>query len=250
MVVVLFYLDMVAYLWVFSIHMSPKNTSDWCQDWSGQMKVISLQGLWRLSSSSLSILLSFQQVLFYSFLSACSINIPLVFQGCFQAGLAALHVFPLNCDFFFFFSSLMIFSLCIMGLKLVFVVLSFCRVLCIPHFLCGGVVVDVVLDVFLPCVFSLISRPFFLQHFLSHPSPLSVCPFLWCAPPLPSRPSQKDHGLPSRTNSGLSFLLLCFSRLPPRRVQLLSVCRTLVQEQFTQNWKLIYHLENLGLAND
>ncbi len=152
---------------------------------------------------------------------------------------------------FSFSSSLMIFSLCIMGLETCICGFIFLSCVVYPSFFVWcGVVVDVVLDVFPPVCFC----PWFLvPSFCTLPlTPLSsVCLSVFVMwPPLPSRPSQKTRTPPVEQTQVCPFFCFAFLVFLHSVSQLLSVCRTLVQEQFTQNWKLIYHLENLGLAND
>ncbi len=119
-------------------------------------------------------------------------------------------------NYFYFSSSLMIFSLRIMGLETCACGFIFLSCVVFPSFF---VVLLLLLLLLLMCSLSCVFAPDFSSllsaHFLSHPSPLSVCLFLWCDPltPLP-----EDTDSPSQTNSGLSFLLLCFSHLPRRRV--------------------------------
>ncbi len=119
---------------------------------------------------------------------------------------------------FSFSSSLMIFSLCIMGLETCICGFIFLSCVVYPSFFvwwccCWCCSWCVPSRVFLP----LISRPFFL-HTSSH-TPLLCLSVRFCdVPPSPLTPLTEDTDSPSRTNSGLSFLLLCFSRLPPRRV--------------------------------
>ncbi len=124
------------------------------------------------------------------------------------------------------------------------VVLSFCRVLCFPHFLwccCCCCCWCVPSRVFLP----LISRPFFL-HTSSH-TPLLCLSVCFCDV-TPSPPSQKTRTPPVRQTQVCPFFCFAFLIFLDTVSQLLSVCHTLLQEQFTQNWNLIYHLYNLRLA--
>ncbi len=153
--------------------------------------------------------------------------------------------------YFYFSSSLMIFSLRIMGLETCACGFIFLSCVVFPSFfvvlllLLLLLLLMLLLMCSLSCVFAPDFSSLLSAHFLSHPSPLSVC--LFCDV-TPSPPSQKTRTPPVRQTQVCPFFCFAFLIFLDAVSQLLSVGHTLLQEQFTQNWNLIYHLYNLRLA--
>lgn len=206
MVVILLRYCSVSVSVVFSIHMlnHPKNTSDWCQD-----LVLLNEGYFSSGSVEtvllLSLLSSFLSTgLFYSFLSACSINIPLVFQALFWSRTGCSSCFPSELWFilFLFFNDLFSLYRGTWNLCLWFYLFVVCDVSLI---FC--VVVVVVDDVFPPVCFC----PWFLvPSFCTLPlTPLSsVCLSVFVM--WPPHPPPRRHGLSQsdKLRSVLSSALL------------------------------------------
>lgn len=179
----------------------------------------------------------FPQVFFYSFPSACSINIPLVFQDLFwsRAGCSSCF-FPLW-TVISFSSSLMIFSF--LGLETC--VCGFICLLCVvfPSFFvwCCCCCWCVPSRVFLP----LVSRPFFL-HTSSH-TPLLCLSVRFCdVTPSPLTPPPRRHGLPQsdKLRSVLSSALLFSSSSTPRPSSSLFVALPLRNNSpKNENWFIV-----------